>query len=413
MSAGAALMSVKLGLKKTQTTIDHLYVELEKATSDDDIQTLKQNLAKAQDKQEQLLQRKKLEASSNSGSTTTTVPKHAYQPKASPASQPAAVTSKPIPTVPKPVAPKPAPAPVMAPAPPPPQPVATPAPAAPAAPASPTKSGETAEELQARIALLQQQIAEAQAKSPSNKSSKPKVTTVKPSNTTTNLSAPTPETFTPPSPTKNHNSNITAAAPVVKNTKPSADWNRPGWASAMELDDNRAVNTDSINNDKLQKPQNQGYQRKVKAANLDIQKGTFVKKNQKDPNAKPNARLCWIVGRIDDRGVPGKIVMHLYGKDVDALVTDFEGRLKNQSMTLATTTTSVAGAVLTVDVDPLLLHVFWGKIPKDLDAQPNVYGVVQEGHEIVQTLIEAGEAGQPLTIKQAHIFPVKKSKSAF
>jgi len=170
----------------------------------------------------------------------------------------------------------------------------------------------------------------------------------------------------------------------------------------MEKEDDRAVLSDSIDHSLKKQQEHEGYRRQVKAQDLEIQKGTFVKKQEK----KPDPRLTWIVGRIGDRGVPGKIVMHLRGQDVAGLVDDFVN-LKNKDIMIG----GPNGASLTVDCEPYF-HIYMGR-PDGLDNEPGVFGVVQEGHAIVQKMVEAGNAGSELTIKQAHIFPVKKSKSAF
>ena len=193
-----------------------------------------------------------------------------------------------------------------------------------------------------------------------------------------------------------------AAAPTTATvqigSRASSDWQRPGWAHAMNKEDTRAVDSDSIANPLLQQADNSGYRRQVFAKDLDIQRGNFVK-NQARP---PDPRLAWIVVRINGTGVPGKIVMHLYGKDIDALVDQFLG-LKDTSITCG----GPNRASFTVESSPPLYITSQGL--RGLDSKPGVYGVIQEGHDIVDKVVAAGDGAQ-LAIKQAHIFPVKKSK---
>lgn len=177
------------------------------------------------------------------------------------------------------------------------------------------------------------------------------------------------------------------------------DWERPGWAHAMDKQDNRAVDSDPIANPLLQHASdNGGYRRQVFAKDIELYKGTLVKHQAK----APDPRLTWIVLRINGTAVPGKIVMHLHGKDVHNLVDHFQG-LKDTSVSIG----GPNGASMTVQSEPPLYIKKAGA--QGLDLQSGVYGVLQEGHEIVDKAVNAGEGAQIL-IKQAHIFPVKKSK---
>ena len=189
-----------------------------------------------------------------------------------------------------------------------------------------------------------------------------------------------------------------ATVTIRAGSRASSDWERPGWAHAMNKQDTRAVDSDPINNPNLQQADTGGYRRQVFAKDLEIDKGTFIKHQAKPPEP----RLTWIVLRIDDKGVPGKVVMHLHGKDVLALVDHFAS-LQDTSITPG----GPNRASLTVQCEPPLYVTKQG--PQGLASKSGVYGVIQEGHEIVDKALEAaGEAS--LSIKQAHIFPVKKSK---
>lgn len=101
--------------------------------------------------------------------------------------------------------------------------------------------------------------------------------------------------------------------------KKKHQWRKPGWAlPAEELESDDLVLKDPINNDKLKAVQHSGYVRHVHPNdNLEIINGTHVK-----PVEKMEPRLVWLVVGIDDKKA-GKIVMHLYGKDVNGLVNSF------------------------------------------------------------------------------------------
>ncbi|KAL7574797.1 hypothetical protein ACA910_010642 [Epithemia clementina (nom. ined.)] len=189
-----------------------------------------------------------------------------------------------------------------------------------------------------------------------------------------------------------------AARTILVGSQAPADWERPGWAHAMNKHDNRAVDSDPIANPLLQHAENSGYRRQVFAKDLELEKGTLMKHQAR----APDPRLTWIVVRINGTGVPGKIVMHLHGKDVHNLVDHFVA-LKDTSFSLG----GPNRASLTVHCEPPLYITTTG--PQGLDAKSGVFGVVQEGHEIIDKVLGAGE-GAEFSIKQAHIFPVKKSK---
>jgi hypothetical protein len=60
---------------------------------------------------------------------------------------------------------------------------------------------------------------------------------------------------------------------------------------------------------------------------------------------------------------------------------------------------------LVVANQPVLYVVAGG--PSGLDSKANVHGVIQEGADIFQQVMNAPENAS-VTIKQAHIYPVKK-----
>jgi hypothetical protein len=189
-------------------------------------------------------------------------------------------------------------------------------------------------------------------------------------------------------------------APVTMNEdryKKNHNWNKPGWAYAVEDQDERAVDDDPLNNPNLKQQQHSGYRRQVFAKDLSIdKKGTFVK-----PQAKaPDPRKTWIVVRLNGEPIPGKIVMHLHGKDVNSLVENFVA-LKGSAIFRQ-------GSSFLVEGDPKFFITFDNA--RGLDNKAGVYGVVQEGHGILSKIMDAGPDA-PVEIKQAHIFPIKKSKT--
>lgn len=388
-------MSVLLALKKVDKDIAALENDVQLGG---DTSQFEEELRLAKDKKKSLLATKaRLEGSNGSAPTPAPSPPPAIAP-ANPPSTPKTMTPRPTaaPASMQSPAPKPAPPPPK-PAPQPPKPVVVSQPAAQQAASKsnePTK--ETPEELQARIEELQRQIREAEM-------NKKKKTAAAKQGTTSTPGAAT-KTNSPPrsSPPARNSATSSPVRADVSSTKPKSKWDRPDWANEMDKQDNRDVISDPINTNLKEQKEHEGYRRQVKAQDLEIQKGTFVKKQDK----KPDPRLTWIVGRIGERGVPGKIVMHLYGKHVASLVDDFV-HLKNMTVAVG----GPNGASLTVDCEPELF-IYIGR-PTGLDDRDGVYGVVQEGHEIVQKLVDAGSAGSDLSIKQAHIFPVKKSKSSF
>jgi hypothetical protein len=205
--------------------------------------------------------------------------------------------------------------------------------------------------------------------------------------TTVTDSSP-PASPSPPSP-----SQMECVSPY-RNSK--STWEKPAWAHAapLEEENNVAVDNTPITNPLL-RPKQDGYQRKVFAKDLTVEHGTFIKAQEK----QPDPRKTWIVVRINDDAVPGKIVMHLHGKHVNGLVDKFVD-LQGQEI-------ERTGHELMVHGEPKFFITT--AAAKGLDSKQEVYGVVQEGHEIVEKLLAAGPEAT-FSIKQAHIFPIKKSK---
>jgi hypothetical protein len=176
-------------------------------------------------------------------------------------------------------------------------------------------------------------------------------------------------------------------------------FERPGWAAPAEVvQRDGEIDSESIQNPNLKQAQMGGYQRQVKEKDIDLVKGTFVK----DTPRAVEPRLAWIVVNVGKRKA-GKIVMHLYGRDVHRLVDQFLD-LKGHEITRDNAQTlTVAG------IDPML-HVLSTRATSGLDGKAGVFGIIQEGQEVFQAVMEANE---PLSVKQAHIFPVVKGKKEF
>jgi hypothetical protein len=193
-----------------------------------------------------------------------------------------------------------------------------------------------------------------------------------------------------------------AATPVVRSptAKDKHKWAKPGWALPEEaiLTDEGIV-TDSIQTG-LKKPTTGGYERKVFAKQLapPLKEGKFVRNLSAK---KPDPRMVWIVLNVN--GIKrGKIVMHLYG-NADAIVEKFL-ELKGLEMEREN------GMLVCKELVPHF-HVSGGKaadLPKN---NPNaVYGILLEGQDVLQQVMNAAPDAV-ISIKQSHIFPVKRARS--
>lgn len=205
------------------------------------------------------------------------------------------------------------------------------------------------------------------------------------------LMAPTPQS----APTSPVSVVIDKERYTKKNEQHSGD--KPAWAFSQEKQgDDRVVDTDPIRNPLLKHGDHSpGYRRQVLARDLSIEKGVFVKHQIEIPDP----RKTWIVVRLNGEPIPGKLVMHLHGKDVDKLIGHFSELKGNHILR--------KGRSIIVEGKPPL-YITTAAV-KGLDGKRGVYGVVQEGHEILNAILAAGDETQ-LEIKQAHIFPIKKSK---
>jgi len=180
--------------------------------------------------------------------------------------------------------------------------------------------------------------------------------------------------------------------------KQKHQWDKPDWALPTEALPDDSIQSDSIENGLKQAQP--GYERKVHAADLKLISGKFVKAS---PIQKPDPRLVWIVVNIDGMKV-GKIVMHLYGNflpivDVFLELKGLEVQRQNTQQQLVVN-----------DMDPTF-YIHSGT-PETFQGPKSTacFGVVIEGHEVVQQ-VRAADAEALITIKQSHIYPVKKAKS--
>ena len=197
---------------------------------------------------------------------------------------------------------------------------------------------------------------------------------------------------------KNHE----AVKGVSEQAKQKHSWEKPAWALPSESIPDDSILKDSIQNPMLKPPVTTGYERKVHEANLALIPGKFVQPT-KTKIVEP--RMVWIVVNIDGCKV-GKIVMHLYGNFLP--LTDTFTELKGLELFRCDNNTLVIS-----DIDPhFYVHVgnvlsFSKKISKQ--ANDCCFGVVLEGQDILERVFQA-PSDAVLTVKQSHIFPVKKTK---
>lgn len=191
-------------------------------------------------------------------------------------------------------------------------------------------------------------------------------------------------------------SSLTSSEPSVpvmgasEQAKRAHQWSKPSWALPSDALPDDEIQKDSIVNPLLKSPNKGGYERKVKPKDLELIRGNFVA-----PKANvPDPRLVWIVVNVDGCKL-GKIVMHLHGKRIDDIV-DIFGDLKGLELKKRGNT------LLVDDIDPSFTIVS-GK------SGNGCFGIIQEGRDIFDEIM-ALPAESVLTVKQSHIYPVKKAK---
>jgi hypothetical protein len=190
-----------------------------------------------------------------------------------------------------------------------------------------------------------------------------------------------------------------ASRKQMEDLKQKFSFERPGWAAPAEVVEREGeIDKESIQNPNLKQAQMGGYQRQVTEKDIDLVKGSFVK----DTPQAVEPRLAWIVVNLGKRKV-GKIVMHLYGRDVHRLVDQFL-ELKGHELTRSNPQT-----LAVVGMDPAL-HVLSTRVTSGLDSKGGVFGIIQEGHDVFESVMEASDV---ISVKQAHIYPVVKGKKEF
>jgi hypothetical protein len=172
-------------------------------------------------------------------------------------------------------------------------------------------------------------------------------------------------------------------------------FERPDWATQADASYEKPILDDAIDHGLKKAGASGQYQRQVKDATPMIVKGSHVAAKE-----KVEPRLAWIVVNVDKRKV-GKIVMHLHGMGVNAIVENFV-ELKGYVLERTREGLSVAG------INPSFVIMAGGH--GGLDDRAGVYGVVQEGTDVFQQVM-ASDASAALSIKQAHIYPVKLGKA--
>jgi hypothetical protein len=174
-------------------------------------------------------------------------------------------------------------------------------------------------------------------------------------------------------------------------------WEKPTWALPDSAIPDVDIQKDSIVNPLL-KAAKPGYERKVKEADFQLIKGKFVNHTE----ITPNPRLVWIVVNVDGCKL-GKIVMHLYGNFLNLVDVFLE--LKGLEMKRQPPL-----GYLVDDIDPHFYIFTGGRSPNDCRGPPDAcFGVVVEGHDVIQKL-QVADPSSIFTIKQSHIYPVKKAK---
>jgi hypothetical protein len=193
--------------------------------------------------------------------------------------------------------------------------------------------------------------------------------------------------------------------------KQKHQWEKPAWALPSEaIEQDADILTAPIQNGMLKHNDGNGYSRRVFAKDIHKVNGQFIAPTGP---AAPPPRLAWIIVTLSnsnsmylDGDKVGKIVMNLEGDDVDRLVGQFLD-LKGSTMVR-----TKEGNLAVEGVDPQLVLTTKKVTKKGRGKTNNVIGEVQEGQDVFETVMKAG-ADSIVTIKQAHIYPVKKAKGMF
>lgn len=175
-------------------------------------------------------------------------------------------------------------------------------------------------------------------------------------------------------------------------------WDKPDWALAeSEIPADQAILSSPIQHG-LKKAKD-GYERKVFEKDLALVNGKFVAAQE----TVPDPRMVWIVVNMDGCKV-GKICMHLYGNYIP--LADVFTQLKGLQLHRSPHGYHIA------DIDPEF-YVTTGTTPGTFSGPKSAcYGVIFEGGEVLEQM-QAASAQSVFTVKQSHIYPVKKAKSAY
>ena len=191
----------------------------------------------------------------------------------------------------------------------------------------------------------------------------------------------------------------------MRSLKQKHAWEKPAWAS-QAADNDTAVDTSPIANPLLHHNTSGAgqYTRQVAPKDrLARSAGTFVAPQKE----APPPRLCWIVVDLNQRKL-GKIVLHLHGQGTDQVVDRF-AELKG----LPVERTGKNRPVVIEGLEGLHVkfHITQNQTTKGLESKPDIYGLVQEGKEVLGA-IKAADEHAVVTIRQAHIYPVKKARAS-
>ena len=191
----------------------------------------------------------------------------------------------------------------------------------------------------------------------------------------------------------------TSVAPDPSPPPKKYGFAKPDWAaqSSASSPEESGILTSPITNSLLRQA-GTGYQRKIKPTqSIDFVQGQHLGTKLKNT---PEPRLAWVVLNVNDKKI-GKIVVHLHGRSVKDIVDNFLD-LKGASIERRP-----SRPLRVLDRSPKFF-ITTNK-PEKLENKPDVYGVVQEGHDVLQEVREAPEDAS-IVIRQAHIYPVKKAR---
>lgn len=191
--------------------------------------------------------------------------------------------------------------------------------------------------------------------------------------------------------------------------KQKHEWERPAWALPSDaVQEDTDILTAPIQNGMLKEAnKSKGYTRRCMAKDIHKVEGSFIAAT---PDPAPASRFAWLVLNLDGEKV-GKIVMHLKedtssNENVDRLVGQFLD-LKGLAMER-----TKDGNLVVNGVNPEFVITIKKTTRKKRGKSNIVIGEIEEGQDVFETVLKAG-VDSIVTIKQAHIYPVKKAKGMF